>query len=849
MGVAVDSQGDVFVADTKHSNLTEIPAGGGPQKVLLNGTDLDFPFGVAVDGAGDLFVADTLNDRVLELPASGGGPVTIPGEALFDPLDVAVPPPTAQEISFTSTPPGNAAAGGTYDVTATGGGSGQRVAFSIDASSTPGACSLSGATVSFTGLGTCVVDANQAGTPSVWPAAPAVQTISIGLPPIPLASQTVTITSAPQSGATPGNDRIVWASGGLSGNPVTFSVDPKKHPVGVHGGRLRTRPTGYGFFAATVTFSGRGTCVLDANQAGNADFAAAAQVSQSFFVQLVPPVNVYSTIPDRPEVIEVPSGGGRTRPALATALRVPRLWRSDAAGDVFVADTETSQIDEVSPSGVQTTVPDPGVRGPVGLALDNHGDLFVASAFSNQVFEIPLGGGGTDSVVPATGLNDRTAGSRSTQPGTSTSRTPATAGWIESHPRWRAVHRGDGAEQPVGPGARRSGDLYIADSLVGDVVKVTPSGAQSTVVSNLVGPDGLAFDADGDLYVGQSNSSGNGGSITEFAVAGNVGGVIATVTPFGPPSGVAVASGQAITFTSVPPDPGVVRDHLLRRRHRWRIRQPGHVQHHQPQGVRGERLDRPFRRDRGVRHRRQPGTRRRLRGRHPGRADRHRGCHSGGGLGVGIADLRIVDAAVHLPGRPPSWGHGVGAGEVHRRVWRHPHRLDAASRDLHDRRLDLFGADAVRQDRFQPRLQRARPDGFSVSQASQTITFTSERAGTRSGRRRHIHSVGDRGGSGNPVTFGSANPAVCTLTGATVSFVGTGTCALEAHQAGNDNYDPAAEASQSFPVRKGFQTITFTSTPPAWRRRRWQQLYGRPATGVRRASLSPSARPRPRCAP
>ncbi len=144
MGVAVDSQGDVFVADTKHSNLTEIPAGGGPQKVLLNGTDLDSPFGVAVDGAGDLFVADTLNNRVLELPASGGGPVTIPGEALFDPLDVAVPPPTAQEISFTSTPPGNAAAGGTYTVTAKGGGSGQRVAFSIDASSTPGACSAFG---------------------------------------------------------------------------------------------------------------------------------------------------------------------------------------------------------------------------------------------------------------------------------------------------------------------------------------------------------------------------------------------------------------------------------------------------------------------------------------------------------------------------------------------------------------------------------------------------------------------------------------------------------------------------------------------------------------------------------
>ena len=68
-----------------------------------------------------------------------------------------------QTISFTSTAPSNAAYGGSYAVSATGGGSGNPVTFSIDGSSTSGACSISGSNVSFIGTGDCIVDANQAG--------------------------------------------------------------------------------------------------------------------------------------------------------------------------------------------------------------------------------------------------------------------------------------------------------------------------------------------------------------------------------------------------------------------------------------------------------------------------------------------------------------------------------------------------------------------------------------------------------------------------------------------------------------------------------------------------------------
>jgi hypothetical protein len=95
---------------------------------------------------------------------------------------------TAQAITFTSTPPSNAAVGGTYTVTAQGGGSGQPVVFSVDGTTTLMACGVKGDTVSLVTAGTCVIDANQAGTSS-YQAAPQVQ-------------QSFTIKAAPSSSAT-----------------------------------------------------------------------------------------------------------------------------------------------------------------------------------------------------------------------------------------------------------------------------------------------------------------------------------------------------------------------------------------------------------------------------------------------------------------------------------------------------------------------------------------------------------------------------------------------------------------------------------------------------------------------
>jgi hypothetical protein len=184
-----------------------------------------------------------------------------------------------QAVAFTSTPPNPAVFGGSYAPTATGGASGIPVRFSIDAASDPGACSLNpaGTTVSFTGTGTCIIDANQAGDTNYDPAAQQQQPFTITK-----ASQAVAFTSTPPNAAVFGGTYAPTATGGASGNPVLFSIDASSDA-----GVCSLNAAG-----TTVSFTGAGTCVIDANQAGDADYDAAAQQEQSFTVEGLPSVRI-----------------------------------------------------------------------------------------------------------------------------------------------------------------------------------------------------------------------------------------------------------------------------------------------------------------------------------------------------------------------------------------------------------------------------------------------------------------------------------------------------------------------------------------------------------------------------
>ena len=176
-------------------------------------------------------------------------------------------PKPAQSISFTAPTPGTA--GGSARLSATGGGSGNPVVFSVDPASGPGVCTVSGATVTYTAAGSCVIDANQAGTGRYADAPQVQRTITVNAIP-----QSISF-AAPASGTVRGS-AVLSATGGGSGDPVVFSVDPASGPgvCTVSG--------------ATVTYTAAGSCVIDANQAGTGRYADAPQVQRTITVNGIP---------------------------------------------------------------------------------------------------------------------------------------------------------------------------------------------------------------------------------------------------------------------------------------------------------------------------------------------------------------------------------------------------------------------------------------------------------------------------------------------------------------------------------------------------------------------------------
>ena len=164
----------------------------------------------------------------------------------------------AQTIVFGAAP--TIVVDGTGTVSATGGASGNPVTFS---SQTTGVCTVAGSTVTGISAGTCTIAANQAGSsPSYSPAAQVTQSFSIGQ-----GSQSITFGAAPT--IVVAGSGSVSATGGASGNPVTFS----------------SQTTGVCTVAgSTVTGVSAGTCTIAANQASNSNYTAAPQVTQSFSI-------------------------------------------------------------------------------------------------------------------------------------------------------------------------------------------------------------------------------------------------------------------------------------------------------------------------------------------------------------------------------------------------------------------------------------------------------------------------------------------------------------------------------------------------------------------------------------
>ena len=105
---------------------------------------------------------------------------------------------------------------------------------------------------------------------------------------------------------------------------------------------------------------------------------------------------------------------------------------------------------------------------------------------------------------------------------------------------------------------------------------------------------------------------------------------------------------------------------------------------------------------------------------------------------------------------------------------------------------------------------------LTVASANQSLTFNLATLPAK--------SVGDapfnvnsyaNASSGLTIAFSSATPTVCTVSGSTVTIVNSGLCTINANQAGNGNYNAAAQVQQSFSVTNPSPPVTTSSAVTA----------------------------------
>jgi sugar lactone lactonase YvrE len=244
--------------------------------------------------------------------------------------------------------------------------------------------------------------------------------------------------------------------------------------------------------------------------------------------------------------------GFRDGDALRAQFNTPSGIAIDKKGNVIIADTSNNRIRKLSADGrTVTTIAGSGAvgfkdgaaaeaefDGPMGVAVDKRGNIFVADAYNDCIRKISddgevttfAGGGSTGYAdgAPASALFDTPSGIFTDRVGniyvadtgndairkiTSEEVVSTIAGGPDGE-----VGPGQlNLSQPVGIVISHDGFVFISDQGKGRIVRVSPDGAASVYVGKGTGfsdgvgyearfnaPGGIAIDREGNLYVADS---------------------------------------------------------------------------------------------------------------------------------------------------------------------------------------------------------------------------------------------------------------------------------------------------------------------------------------------------------
>jgi hypothetical protein len=716
-------------------------------------------------------------------------------------LDVGV---GNQTINFTSTAPSSATVSGpTYNVTATA-TSGLPVAFTIDATAA-GVCSIAGSTVSFNAIGTCVIDASQAGNASFNAAAQVQQSFAVGM-----GSQAITFTSTPPASPTVGGPTYnVTATGGGSGNPVTFTIDA-------------TATTVCSIVGSTVSFLTTGTCVIDADQAGDANYNAAPQAVQSFGVgKSNQTITFTSTAPASAAV-----GGATYIPTATASSGLTVAFTIDAsaaaicsisAGTVSFTAAGTCVID-ANQAGDSNYNPAPQVQQSFVVGKGDQTISFTSIAPASATV-----GGPTYNVtatatsgLPVTFTIDAAAASICSIAGSTVSFIAVGSCVIDANQAGNANYNaapqvlqsfavGQGSQTisftstaPVS--AAVGGPTYnvTATATSGLAVTLTIDATASTVCSiagstvSFIGSGTCLIDANqagnanytAATQAQQSFGVGLGNQTITFTstapVGAKVGGPTYNVTATGGASGNPVVFSIDATAASICSIAGNTVSFIA----------VGNCVVDADQA---------------------------------GNANYNAALTAQQSFGVAKGDQTIAfsSAAPAATVGGPTYNVTATATSGLTVTF----TIDAAATSVCSINnvtntvsftavgTCIIDADQAGDTNWNPATQTQQ--SFAVGQGSQTISFTSTTPATAKvgGATYNVTATAT---SGLAVTF-TIDPSatsICSIAGNVVSFTAVGTCKIDANQGGNADYTAAPQAQQTFSVAKGDQTINFTSTPP-----------------------------------
>jgi len=265
--------------------ISTSPAAGTPgSSVTIDGTGLA---GATVSIGG--YAATVTSSSDSQVVATVPAPSTPPNGA--QPVNVTtaggVTLPAVGAFTYLKVPPVFTAAGsptaGTvgeaYSYTYTASGF-PNPTFTVSSGTLPAGLTLTSAgvlsgTPTHGGTSTFTVTASNGSSPD---AISSTQTITVGQ-----AAQTITFSTTAPSAAATGDTYTVAATGGASANAVTFSIDAASTSTCSISG-------------STVTFDHAGTCVVDADQEGNADYLSAPQAAQTIAVGVAAQVITFAPL-------------------------------------------------------------------------------------------------------------------------------------------------------------------------------------------------------------------------------------------------------------------------------------------------------------------------------------------------------------------------------------------------------------------------------------------------------------------------------------------------------------------------------------------------------------------------